>query len=381
VTGSTGRIVTIARKEFVHISRDWRIIGAILVLPLAQLLLFAYAISFDVRNVPAIVFDADNSAASRAYVEAATNSGFFIARGSVTSYAQIDQAFDRNQARAAIVIAKGFGRAIAEGGTAQATVLLDGSEPNSAELGRTYAAALNHVFGSRVLAEWSGTRGASVPAVGSLDPRVRIWYNPGRSSAAFLIPGLMAVIIMIVTVQQTAVTLVTERVEGTLEQLLISPLRQIELVLGKVLPWAILGFLDTVVITAVSLAVFNVPLRGDVLVLATGMLAFVVSSLSIGMVISAVAPSIESANLIAIVISFLPGFMLSGMAFPLESVPPFLQAVSYLFPGRYMVDISRGVFLRGAGWSILGPQVLELFVYAAVALTLASLLSRRRTHG
>jgi ABC-2 type transport system permease protein len=378
LAGSISRIVAIARKEFVHISRDWRIIGAVLVLPLVQLLLFGYAISFDVRNIPTVVFDADNSAASRAYVAAATNSGFFVVKGHVKSFAQVDEAFNRSRARAAIVIARGFGQDIAANRGAQATVLLDGSEPNSAELGRTYAAALNLTFGARVLANWAASRGTPPPAAGALEPRIRTWYNPGRNSAAFLIPGLMAVIIMIVTVQQTAVTLVTERVEGTLEQLLISPLRQIELIVGKVAPWAILGFLDTVAITAVSMVVFNVPLRGDVFVLATGMFAFIVCALSIGMVISAVAPSIESANLVAILISFLPGFMLSGMAFPLDSIPPFLQGVSYLFPGRYMVEISRGVFLRGAGWSIMAVQVFYLFVYAAIALTLAAFLSRRQ---
>jgi ABC-2 type transport system permease protein len=377
VQASIYRVFVIARKEFTHAIRDWRIIGAVLILPLVQLLLFAYAISFDVRNIPTAVFDADNSAASRAYIEAATQTGFFTVRANVASYAQVDRALDSNQARAAIMVAEGFGSDIAAGRQGQATVLLDGSEPNSAELGRTYAAALNQVFGARVLMTSAALRGVSPPAVGTLDPRVRTWYNPGRSSADFLIPGLMVVIIMIVTVQQTAVTLVTERVEGTAEQLFVSPLKNGELILGKVLPWAVLGFLDTAAITAVSIAIFHVPLRGDVTVLAVGMFAFVVCALSIGMVISAVAPSIESANLVAILIAFLPGFMLSGMAFPLDSIPPFLQGVSYLFPGRYMVEISRGVFLRGAGWGILGAEVLQLFLYAAIALGLASLLNRR----
>jgi ABC-2 type transport system permease protein len=370
-------VFLIGRKEFRHAVRDWRIIGAVLILPLVQLLLFAYAISFDVRNIPTVVYDADHSAASRAYVEAATQTGFFTVKGSVTSYSQVDRALDSNQARAAIIVAEGFGADLAAGRAGQATVLLDGSEPNSAELGRTYAAALNQVFGAQLLASSAAQRGLAPPAVGSLDPRTRAWYNPGRSSADFLIPGLMVVIIMIVTVQQTAVTLVTERVEGTAEQLFVSPLKNGELVVGKVLPWAVLGFLDTVAITAVSIVVFHVPLRGDVTVLAVGMFAFVVCALSIGMVISAVAPTIESANLVAILIAFLPGFMLSGMAFPLDSIPPFLQLVSYLFPGRYMVEIARGVFLRGAGWQILGAEVLRLFLYAAIALALASVLNRR----
>jgi ABC-2 type transport system permease protein len=183
---------------------------------------------------------------------------------------------------------------------------------------------------------------------------------------------------MIVTVMQTAVTLVRERDSGTLEQLLVSPLSRSELILGKVIPWAILGFVDTVMITAVSMIIFKVPLRGDVAVLGVGMFLFVLCSLSIGLVISAVAPSIESANMVALLISFLPGFMLSGMAFPLASIPWVLQVLSYAFPGRYMVEISRGVFLRGAGWSIMWPQVAGLAVYAAVALGLATMLNRKR---
>jgi ABC-2 type transport system permease protein len=188
----------------------------------------------------------------------------------------------------------------------------------------------------------------------------------------------MIVIIMIVTVQQTSVTLVKERENGTLEQLLESPLTHSELIVGKILPWAALGVIDTVMITGIAMTVFGIPLRGDVTVLAVGIGLFIVCSLSLGLVISAVAPSIESANMAGLLVSFLPGFMLSGMAFPLESIPYVLQIVSYAFPARYMVEISRGVFLRGASWGILMPQVLSLAAYAAIALGIATLLNRRR---
>lgn len=375
--GAGRRVGAIARKELIHISRDWRILVGVAVLPLVQLLLFAYAISFDVRNVPTIVYDSDNTAQSRSYVDAATNAGFFHVTRYVSSGSEIDGVFDRGEARVAIVISRGFGTAISSGGTARAAVLVDGSEPNSAELGRTYALALNNAFGRSALVSWSATRGAS-RSIGALEPRLRTWYNPERSSADFLVPGLMVVIIMIVTVQQTAVTLVRERAQGTLEQLLVSPLTRSELILGKVLPWVVLGFLDTIGITAIAIAIFNVPLRGDISVLAVSMFLFVLCSLSIGLVISAIAPSLESANLVALLVSFLPGFMLSGMAFPLASIPVVLQGVSYLFPARYMVEIARGVFLRGAGWSILGGQVLALCAYAAIGLGLATLLNRQR---
>lgn len=374
---AAGRIIAIARKEVIHIARDWRLVLAVLIMPMLQLLLFAYAIGFDVRNVPTVVLDRDGSARSRVFVDAATNSGFFTHAGDLDTYAAVDDAFDRGRARVAIVIAPGFGSDITAGRKGEVTVLVDGSEPNSASLGRTYAAALASTFDATILKSWAAERGVSM-SIGRLEPRIRAWYNPERSSADFLVPGLMVVIIMIVTVQQTAVTLVKERDNGTLEQLLVSPLRRGELVLGKVLPWVLLGFIDMITITALSLLVFDVPLRGDVVLLSVAVFLFVLCSLSIGLVISAAAPSIESANLVALLISFLPGFMLSGMAFPLDSVPRFLQYVSYLFPGRYMVEISRGVFLRGAGWEALGTQVASLAVYAVLGLTMAAALNRKR---
>lgn len=383
VNGSGGgaagarRIAAIARKEFIHIGRDWRLVLAVLVMPLLQLLLFAYAIGFDVRNVPTVVFDQDNSSRSRSFVAAATNSGFFTFAGRVGSYEAVDDSFDRGESRVAIVIAPGFGSDIASNRKGAVTVLVDGSEPNSAALGRTYATALASTFNADILSTWAAERGMTM-SIGTLEPRVRAWYNPERSSADFLVPGLMVVIIMIVTVQQTAVTLVKERDNGTLEQLLVSPLRRGELIMGKVMPWAVLGFVDMLAITAASLFIFKVPLRGDIVVLTVSVFLFILCSLSIGLVISAVAPSTESANLVALLVSFLPGFMLSGMAFPLNSIPKFLQYVSFIFPGRYMVEISRGVFLRGAGWSILGPNVAALAIYTVLGLALASALNRRR---
>lgn len=371
------RISAIARKEFIHLARDWRLILAVLIMPMFQLLLFAYAVGFDVRNVPTVVYDQDNSAMSRQFIDAATNSGFFTFAGRASSFGDVDHAFDRGQARVAIVVAPDFGSRIAGNRKGPVTVLVDGSEPNSAALGRTYATALAATFNASILKGWAADRGMTM-SVGTLEPRTRAWYNPERSSADFLVPGLMVVIIMIVTVQQTAVTLVKERDQGTLEQLIVSPLGRGELILGKVAPWAILGFIDMIAITAVSLIIFKVPLRGDVLVLTVSVFLFILCSLSIGLVISAIAPTTESANLIALLVSFLPGFMLSGMAFPLDSVPQFLQVVSFLFPGRYMVEISRGVFLRGAGWTVLAPQVMALVVYAILGLTAASALNQRR---
>ena len=375
---SLGRMGAIARKEFIHLMRDPRMLIAVLVMPILQLLLFAYAISFDVRDVPTVLLDQDRTVASREFVSEFQESGFFRSVGRVESLAQVDKAFDTSRARVAIVVPPGFGEARLVGEKGQVAVLLDGSEPNSAQLGQTYAIALSQRLDRQVLVEWADRQGIDTGSIGQAEPVVRTWYNPGRRSADFLIPGLMVVVIMIVTVQQTAVTIVRERDQGTLEQLIVSPIRRGELVVGKVAPWVVLGFLDMVLITLVALIVFRIPFRGDVFTLAVATFLFVLCCLALGLLISSRASSPEVANFMALMVSFLPGFMLSGFAFPLNSLPPFLQFVSYLFPARYMVVITRGVFLKGATLAELWPQVTALGIYAVVSLSLASLgLSRK----
>ncbi len=376
---SVDRIGAVAVKEFVHIRRDPRTIIAVLILPLIQLVLFAYALGYDVRDIPTVVLDQDNTAASRAYLEAFSESGFFDMRGSVGSLDAVDDAFLKNRARAAIIVGSGFEREQLAERKGPVLVLLDGSEPTSAQLGQTYAAALNARLGQQAAVEWAERQGLDLSSQPALEPHLRTWYNPEGSSTAFLVPGLLVVIVMIVTVQQTAVTLVRESDQGTLQQMTISPLARWELMVGKIAPWAVLGFIDTVAIVIAAVTLFDVPLRGDLTLLGVSMLLFIVCSLGIGLIISSRAKSVDVANIVALLISFLPAFMLSGMAFPLDSIPGFLQAVSYVFPGRYMVAISRAVFLKDAGWGAMLPQVASLASYAVISISLASLLMRRRS--
>ena len=372
------RIFAVGRKEFIHISRDWRMLVAVLLLPVTQLLLFSYAISFDVKNVPAVVIDHDRTATSREALAHFEQSDFFHVVAYVENGAEADAYVARSEARVIIEVPPGFGREIAQDGTPSLQVLVDGSEPNSAQLAQTYATALTQTLSQRVSVTWAERRGLDISSAGQLEPRLRMWYNPERRSADFLIPGLMVVIIMIVTMQQTAVTLVRERDQGTYEQLAVSPIRRGELMLGKVAPWMALGLIDVVVITIVAVLVFGIPLRGSVLTLALASFLFVLCCLSIGLIISSRAPSLETANFLGLMVAFLPGFMLSGFAFPLASIPTVLRWVSYLFPARYMVVITRAIFLKGAGLSVLASDVTALAVYALVGLTVASLLWARR---
>lgn len=372
------RVGAIARKEFIHIWRDPRMLVAVLLLPAIQLVLFAYAISFDVKHVPTVVIDQDRTPASRTYIDSYVASDFFDVEEQLPDVESAYQAFERGTAQIAVVVRPGFARDLARGEKAQVAVLIDGSEPNSAQIGSTYATALNQVYGQQIQVVWADRQGLDLAGFGRLEPSIRTWYNPERRSADFLIPGLMVVIIMIVTTQQSAVTLVRERDQGTQEQMVVSPLRRTELMVGKLLPWTVLAFIDMLAITALALGVFGVPLRGSLLLLAVGMAIFVFCSLGLGLIISAVASSMEAANIAALMISFLPGFMLSGFAYPLDSIPTVLQVVSYAFPGRYMIVISRGVFLKGAGFPEMWDQLLFMVVYAVVAIALSAVLSGRR---
>jgi ABC-2 type transport system permease protein len=373
------RIGAIVAKEFRHLGRDPRMLLAVVIMPVIQLLLFAYAISFDVDHVPTLVIDFDNSPASQLYVQQYEASPFFDVVAHGRSLADVDDAFDRNSARVAVIIPSGFARTLAAAESAQVSVLIDGSEPTSAKVAQAYSVALNQLYGQHLTRDWADAQGLDLSSFGLLEPRIRTWYNPERRSSDFLIPGLMAVIIAIVTVQQTAVTLVRERDLGTQEQLEVSPMRRIELMVGKLLPWTLIAFLDVALITVLSRTVFGVPLRGTALTFALGAVLFVFASLGMGLLISAIAPSMDTANMIALLVAFLPSFLLSGFAFALDQIPVWLQWISYGFPARYMVTISRGVFLKGSGFAELWPDLAALAAYAVVMLVVSSVLYGRRS--
>ncbi|MGV8908500.1 MAG: ABC transporter permease [Propionicimonas sp.] len=373
------RIGAIVRKEFRHLGRDPRMMLAVVITPVIQLLLFAYAISFDVDHVQTIVIDFDKTPASQRYLQSYEASPFFDVVANGSSLSDVDTAFDHNNARVAIVIPSGFSRTLAGGGAAQVAVLIDGSEPNSAKISQAYSVALNQLYGQQLTRDWADAQGLDLSSFGLLEPRIRTWYNPERRSSDFLIPGLMVVILAIVTVQQTAVTLVRERDLGTQEQLEVSPMKRIELMVGKLLPWTLIAFLDVALITGLGRILFDVPLRGDFWALTVGAALFVFASLGMGLLISAIAPTMDTANIMAMLIAFLPAFLLSGFAFALDQIPVFLQWISYAFPARYMVSISRGVFLKGAGFAEVWPELASLAAYSVVMLVISSVLYGRRS--
>ncbi len=373
------RIYAIARKEFIHIVRDPRTMIAVLIMPLLQLFLFSYAVSFDVKDLPTALLDQDHTAISRQYVDALKQSNYFVVNQNLTSAREIDGIFYANAARVVVVIGPGFGDSVAAGRAGAVQILVDGSEPNSAQLGQAYANGLSQIWGAKTAISRAEASGYNTAQAGGLTARTRIWYNPEGKSASYLVPGLIVLLIAVMTVQQTANTLVSEKEQGTFEQLVVSPIKRIELMIGKVMPWAVMAALNVITVSAIGLLVFQIPFRGSVVLFALSSFLFVLCVLGLGLVISARASSTEVANQLAMIISFLPAFMLSGFVFPLANIPPVLQGISYLFPSRYMTVISRTVFLKGGGWDVLWPQIAALAVYAVAIITLSSLLYRERS--
>lgn len=372
------RIWAIARKEFIHVIRDPRLLMVILAMPLLQLFLYSYALSFDVKNLPTATMDFDHTTQSRQYLDALQQSNYFTINQTLGSYSEVDKAFESNNDKVVVVVGNGFGNSLAAGRPGNVQILVDGSDANSAQLARGYSQALSRVYGGKVVVTQVEAKGFSTSSLPSLSANTRVWYNPEGKSAAYYVPGLIVVLVTTVLVLQTANTLVKEREMGTYEQLIVSPIRKIELMLGKIAPWALIGAIQILLISTIGILVFGIPFRGSVLLLIASSFLYVSCALGMGLIISARASSVDTANQLAALIAFLPTFMLSGFVFPISSMPWALQAVSYCFPGRYFMVITRTIFLKGGGMEVLWPQMLALTIFAVTIITLAASMYRER---
>jgi ABC-2 type transport system permease protein len=372
------RILAIARKEFIHIRRDPRIVATVLIMPILQLLLFSYALSSDVTNIPIAVLNQDQTQASRQLINAFQQSNFFQITQTLSSMDQVDGVFNRGEDKLVLVIKPGFASALDAGQKGSVAVLIDGSDPNAAQRAQGYATGLTQVFNGKILADYAQVRGVNVASMGGIDIHGMTWYNPEGKQSNFLIPGLIVILIMGVSIQQTAIALVKEKDLGTMEQLVASPLTRLELMIGKVSPWAILAAIDILVISLFGVVVFQVPFRGSLGLFALASLLFVIGNLGLGLFISSLASSINVANQISALLSMLPGFMLSGFIFSIRNMPDWLQPFTYIFPARYYMTINRTLFLKGSGLDVLWPEIMSLAIYAVVTITLSALLFKKR---
>jgi ABC-2 type transport system permease protein len=366
------RAIAVGRKEIRQIVRDKLTLGILLFVPAFFLLLFGYALSWDIRGIRIAVDDRDRSAGSRALVSAFVDSDYFLLVAAPRNEAELNRLMDRNDIRAALVIPSGFARGLDRGQTMPVQILLNGDNANTAATVMGYASAIIQAESARRAA--AGHR-QSVPL---LRVESRIWYNPQLRSALFLVPGLIAYIAMITAVISTALSVVREKERGTIEQIRMAPLDTFSFIIGKTIPYFIISLVAELMIVAAAMALFGLPMRGSWPLLLTALSLFLVGALGLGLLVSSVADSQQVAFQIAVLVSFLPTLMLSGFIFPIASMPVVLRVVTYFVPARYFLIALRGILLKGVGMSTIWMELLALAGYAALMLTLASLRLRRQ---
>jgi ABC-2 type transport system permease protein len=364
------RLLAIIRKEFVQITRDRRTIVLTFIQPIIMLFLLGSAASNDVRNVPAVLFDQDHTQAARSLVDAYRAADYFSFSYEVQSAAQMQKLIDSGQAKAGLIIPPDYGQRIASGEPAQVAFVIDGSDPTLASTALSAAVLIGQAKSTAVLRATLETRGQSASSSSPIEVRTQVWYNPDLVQAYFMIPGLMGTILLQITVMLTASSIVRERERGTIEQLIITPIRSWELLVGKLTPYVLLAFLDMLEVLIVGSVFFHVPLNGNLGLLLLMSALFLATGLGIGLFISTVAKTQQEAQMLGALIQ-LPSFFLAGFFFPIAAMPPFLQAISYLVPLRYFLVIVRGIMLKGAGIEAFSGEVVALAIFCTVIMLLA----------
>jgi drug efflux transport system permease protein len=354
-------ILSIVWKEFVQLRRDPRLFPVLFISPILQLLLLGYAANLDVRDIPSVVCDMDRSAASRAFLDQFANSGYFSFKARVGRMEEIDPFLDNGEAAVAFVVPRGFGDSLAGGRPATVMVIADGSESQSATIGVNYATMIAGKYAQRLILErFERVRGAGVRPV-LVDAEVRVWYNPELRSRNFMIPGVLGLILMIMTISLASMGIVREKEAGTMEQLIVTPIRPHQLIIGKLLPFVLIGLVEASFVLAVAKWWFLVPVRGSVPLLFVLSLAFMLNTLGIGLFISTISRTQQQA-MFTTIFFIMPMMLLGGFVFPCENMPRFFQIVSHAVPARYFFVIIRGIMLRGAGWPELWDQAAALLV-------------------
>lgn len=358
------KALAVYRKELRQIVRDRRTLLILVFVPAFFLLLYGYALNFDIRNVRLAVEDRDNSPESRAVVSAFVNSGYFDLVGAVRSPAEVERLLNLNEARAVLVIPENFSVDLAAGRPAPVQVIINGDNANTATTVLGYASNILRGIGVEL------SPGPAPAAPIHAEPR--IWYNPELRSTLFLVPGLIAYIAMITAVTSTALSIVREKEAGTIEQVRMAPIDTFSFVVGKTIPYLIISLASAALIVLAAMALFDMPMRGNWLALLVALSLFLVGALGTGLLISTVAETQQVAFQMALLISLLPTLMLSGFVFPISSMPEALQAVTYAVPARYFLVALRGIVLKGTALSDHLPQLAALTAYAAAMLVLAS---------
>ena len=366
------RVFAIIRKEFVHIIRDPRSLAMAIAMPVLLIFLFGSSLSLDVDKVPLVIWDQNRTSDSREYISRFTGSRYFLLSGYVNSYEEIEQSIDKREAMLALIIPTDFSRKLETGRKADAQLIVDGSDSNTATIAIGYAKTVTDSYTSSLMlktAQRQGEKKVGIP----LEAKPRIWFNQNMQAKNYIIPGLIAVIMMVIAALLTSLTVAREWENGTMEQLLTTPLQPRELILGKLVPYFAIGMFDVLLAVLIGEFLFQVPLRGNgALVFAMAAL-FLPGALTMGMLAGILTRSQLVASQLAMVLTFLPSFLLSGFMYSIANMPPFLQGLTYVVPARFFVAILKRIYLKGAGLEMLIMEAVGLLVFAVVLIVVANI--------
>jgi ABC-2 type transport system permease protein len=371
------RIGRLVRKEFLQLRRDPRLLRMVIITPIFQLIIFGYAVSTDIKHISTAVYDEDRTAASRELIDNFVQSRYFEFRRYLSSPDEINQVMDNSQAQIVLHIPRNFAKDLARNRAASVQMILDGSDSMTASIIAGYASGVVRRYAAGIsLARFDKLKG-QLPQVPRVEGRLRVWYNPELKSVNFMVPAVLCQLLLVITMIMTSVAIVKEREIGTLEQLVVTPIKARELILGKSIPFVLIGFVDMLLVMLVAVYWFKVPIYGNILLLFALTAVFLFTSLGLGLFISTISHTQQQASMSSFFL-MMPSILLSGFMFPIANMPRIIQYITYLIPLRYFLVIVRGIFLKGNTAAELWPQIMPLAALGIAIMLLSSLRFRKR---
>jgi ABC-2 type transport system permease protein len=368
---SLTRLIAVARKEVLHIVRDARSLGIVIIMPVTLMLLFGYGVNLDLKGMPIYVYDQEGSQQSQDLLKHFQSSEYFHVARVVDNYPALTRALDDGSARMAIVIPWNFSRQLSAGGPVPVQALVDATDDNTANVLMGYAEAVIQGYSSQIQIEWLRQRGIAIQTA-PISVDTRTWFNENLESSAFIIPGVLALVMSVIGAFLTSLTIAREWERGSMEQLISTPVTAMEIMLGKLAPYFVIGMFDVAVCAFLAIAWFHVPFRGSFLTLTLASALFMIVVLALGFLISVLAKNQFAASQIALLITFLPAFLLSGFLFAIEQMPPVLQWITRILPARYYVSVLKKIFLKGTPTAMLMSDLVPLAVFAVILTFVAT---------
>lgn len=372
------QIIHFIKKEFLQFKRDPKMFGIILIAPVIQLILLGYAANFDIDNVKIIVMDRDKSESSIDFIERFTSSGYFDIVSYAENYDEITSSLDNNKAIAALVIPNNFESSIARKESVKVQAIIDGSDGNSASISAGYMQTIVARYSRSIQIEKLHLSGRNIIPAGTLSAETRVWYNPSLKTRNFMVPGIVGLLLSIITLLLTSLAIVKEKEIGTMEQLIVTPLKPYQIIAGKLVPFVLLGFTSVVIVLTSMRFIFDIPVKGSISFLFAASFLYILSTLGLGLLVSTISKTQQQAMMVAIFAVLMPMVFLSGFAFPVENMPEIIQIISNVIPLKYFINIIRGVILKGLGFTELWFDAFILLLMGVFILILSALRFQKR---